>query len=88
MSDKMSIDKQEHSQEHSEESVASTPDNGAEPMAAPQDTQPVKRKGGRKPVSHSHVAKRKRDSRVNAISPCVWTGGQQRPMYEKRGFRF
>lgn len=50
MSDKMSIDKEEHCQEHSEESVASTPDNGPEPTPTPQDTQPVKRKGGRKPV--------------------------------------
>jgi hypothetical protein len=51
MSDKMSIDKNENSQEHSDESAASTPDNGAEHTAALQDTQPVKRKGGRKPVS-------------------------------------
>lgn len=50
MSDKMSIDKEEHCQENSEESVASSPENGAEPTPAPQDAQPVKRKGGRKPV--------------------------------------
>lgn len=50
MSDKMSIDKEEQCQEHSDESLASTPDNGAEPTPAPQDAQPVKRKGGRKPV--------------------------------------
>lgn len=50
MSDKMSIDKEEQCQDHSEESVASTPDNGVEPTPAPQDAQPVKRKGGRKPV--------------------------------------
>ncbi|RWA09186.1 hypothetical protein EKO27_g5919 [Xylaria grammica] len=50
MSDRMSIDKQEQSQEHSEESVASTPDNGGEPTPAPPDAQPVKRKGGRKPL--------------------------------------
>ena len=53
MSDKMSIDKQEQHQEHSDESVASTPENGGEPTPAPQDTQPVKRKGGRKPVGES-----------------------------------
>ncbi|KAI1422842.1 hypothetical protein F5Y12DRAFT_799090 [Xylaria sp. FL1777] len=66
MSDKMSIDKQEQSQEHSDESVASTPDNGGEPTLAPQDTQPVKRKGGRKPIYATSEERKQRNRQAQA----------------------
>ncbi|KAI0481860.1 hypothetical protein F4859DRAFT_503558 [Xylaria cf. heliscus] len=66
MSDKMSIDKEEQCQEHSEESVASTPDNGAEPTPAPQDTQPVKRKGGRKPIYATSEERKQRNRQAQA----------------------
>ncbi|KAF2963342.1 hypothetical protein GQX73_g10228 [Xylaria multiplex] len=66
MSDKMSIDKQEHSQEHSEESAASTPDNGTEPTPAPQDAQPVKRKGGRKPIYATSEERKQRNRQAQA----------------------
>ncbi|KAI0390174.1 hypothetical protein F5Y17DRAFT_472121 [Xylariaceae sp. FL0594] len=62
----MSIDKHEHSQEHSEESVASTPDHGAEPTATPQDTQPVKRKGGRKPIYATSEERKQRNRQAQA----------------------
>ncbi|KAI2637553.1 hypothetical protein GGS21DRAFT_512056 [Xylaria nigripes] len=66
MSDKMSIDKQEQSREHSEESVASTSDNGAEPAPAAQDTQPVKRKGGRKPIYATSEERKQRNRQAQA----------------------
>jgi hypothetical protein len=51
MSDKMSIDKKDSCKEHSEEEPSdSSPENEAG-ASAPQETQPAKRKGGRKPVS-------------------------------------
>ena len=50
MSDKMSIDKKEHSKDESEESIGSSPENEAGPSIPPEN-QPAKRKGGRKPVS-------------------------------------
>jgi hypothetical protein len=50
MSDNMSIDKKEPSKDNSDEdSEVSSPENEAGP-SAPQETQPAKRKGGRKPV--------------------------------------
>ncbi|KAI1434355.1 hypothetical protein GGR50DRAFT_695153 [Xylaria sp. CBS 124048] len=62
----MSIDKQEKSREHSEESVASTSDNGAEPAPAAQDTQPVKRKGGRKPIYATSEERKQRNRQAQA----------------------
>lgn len=50
MSDKMSIDKKEHSKDESEESIGSSPENEIGP-SIPTENQPAKRKGGRKPVS-------------------------------------
>jgi hypothetical protein len=53
MSDKMSIDQKEPSQENTPaESKASSPDHEHSPSAPSQEAQPAKRKGGRKPVSH------------------------------------
>ncbi|KAI1187431.1 hypothetical protein F5B17DRAFT_320697 [Nemania serpens] len=66
MPDKMSIDKEEQCQENSEESMASTPDNGAEPTPAPQDTQPVKRKGGRKPIYATSEERKQRNRQAQA----------------------
>ncbi|KAI3336368.1 hypothetical protein HD806DRAFT_3448 [Xylariaceae sp. AK1471] len=66
MSDKMSIDKQDNSQEQSEESAASTPENGTEPTAAPQDAQPVKRKGGRKPIYATSEERKQRNRQAQA----------------------
>ncbi|TGJ83396.1 hypothetical protein E0Z10_g5370 [Xylaria hypoxylon] len=66
MSDKMSIDKHEQSQEQSDESVASTPDNGGEPTPAPQDAQPVKRKGGRKPIYATSEERKQRNRQAQA----------------------
>ncbi|KAI0527751.1 hypothetical protein F5B22DRAFT_632357 [Xylaria bambusicola] len=62
----MSIDKQEQSQEHSDDSVASTPENGGEPTPAPQDTQPVKRKGGRKPIYATSEERKQRNRQAQA----------------------
>ncbi|KAI1261178.1 hypothetical protein F5Y18DRAFT_431484 [Xylariaceae sp. FL1019] len=64
----MSIDKKEESQERSEESVASTPDtgNGPDPSAAQQDTQPVKRKGGRKPIYATSEERKQRNRQAQA----------------------
>ncbi|KAJ3556113.1 hypothetical protein NPX13_g10208 [Xylaria arbuscula] len=62
----MSIDKQEQQQEHSDESVASTPDGGGEPTPAPQDTQPVKRKGGRKPIYATSEERKQRNRQAQA----------------------
>lgn len=51
MSDKMSIDQKEPSQENTPaESKASSPDHEHSPSAPSQEAQPAKRKGGRKPV--------------------------------------
>lgn len=71
MADDMSIDKKESVKNGSEESMASSPEaehthkptagdtnpcaaQGANASAA-QETQPIKRKGGRKPVGHHHT---------------------------------
>ncbi|KAI0548088.1 hypothetical protein F4679DRAFT_596990 [Xylaria curta] len=62
----MSIDKEEQCQEHSDESVASTPDNGVEPTPAPQDAQPVKRKGGRKPIYATSEERKQRNRQAQA----------------------
>ncbi|KAI0874335.1 hypothetical protein GGS24DRAFT_490050 [Hypoxylon argillaceum] len=62
----MSIDKEEHCQENSEESVASSPENGAEPTPAPQDAQPVKRKGGRKPIYATSEERKQRNRQAQA----------------------
>lgn len=51
MSDNMSIDKKEPTKDGSEESIASSPENEPDRSSAPQENQPAKRKGGRKPVS-------------------------------------
>ena len=54
MSENMSIDKKEPTKDGSEESVPSSPENEtADRSSAPQENQPAKRKGGRKPVSHA-----------------------------------
>ncbi|KAI1175828.1 hypothetical protein F4777DRAFT_297858 [Nemania sp. FL0916] len=66
MPDAMSIDKEEQCQENSEESVASTPDNGGEPTPAPQDAQPVKRKGGRKPIYATSEERKQRNRQAQA----------------------
>ncbi|KAI1321275.1 hypothetical protein F5Y16DRAFT_413783 [Xylariaceae sp. FL0255] len=65
MSDKMSIDKKEHSREQSEDSVISTPENGPEPSAQ-QDAQPVKRKGGRKPIYATSEERKQRNRQAQA----------------------
>jgi hypothetical protein len=63
----MSIDKLENSREHSEDSGASTPpENGTEPTAAPQDAQPVKRKGGRKPIYATSEERKQRNRQAQA----------------------
>ncbi|KAJ8120956.1 hypothetical protein ONZ43_g2474 [Nemania bipapillata] len=62
----MSIDKEEHCQENSEESVASSPENGTEPTPAPQDAQPVKRKGGRKPIYATSEERKQRNRQAQA----------------------
>ncbi|KAI1828306.1 hypothetical protein F4861DRAFT_535268 [Xylaria intraflava] len=62
----MSIDKQEKSREVSEESVASTSDNGAEPTPAAPDAQPVKRKGGRKPIYATSEERKQRNRQAQA----------------------
>jgi hypothetical protein len=55
MSDNMSIDKKEPDKDNSdEESDISSPENDAGP-SAPQEAQPAKRKGGRKPVCASFI---------------------------------
>ncbi|KAI1337908.1 hypothetical protein F5Y15DRAFT_137899 [Xylariaceae sp. FL0016] len=68
MSDKMSIDKKEHSQEHSEESLVSSPDGGTEAPAhqETQETQPVKRKGGRKPIYATSEERKQRNRQAQA----------------------
>ncbi|KAI0406670.1 hypothetical protein F4802DRAFT_90274 [Xylaria palmicola] len=66
MSDKMSIDKEEQCQDHSDMSAASTPDNAAEPTPAPQDAQPVKRKGGRKPIYATSEERKQRNRQAQA----------------------
>lgn len=54
MSDKMSIDQKDPSTEDTPvDSKASSPDHDDSPSALP-DAQPVKRKGGRKPVCFLH----------------------------------
>ena len=50
MSDKMSIDKKDHTKDESDESIGSSPENEPGPSVPPEN-QPAKRKGGRKPVS-------------------------------------
>ncbi|KAH7038198.1 uncharacterized protein B0I36DRAFT_346203 [Microdochium trichocladiopsis] len=49
MSDKMSIDKKDPTKDDSDDSSHSSPENDST-QAAPQESQPAKRKGGRKPV--------------------------------------
>lgn len=49
MSDKMSIDKKDPTKDDSDDSGTSSPENDSA-QAAPQESQPAKRKGGRKPV--------------------------------------
>ena len=72
----MSIDKQEQSKDNTdEESPASTPDNEAGP-SAPQETQPAKRKGGRKPVSYAPALARS----PNAI-PALFLGPHTEPAW-------
>ncbi|KAI0201431.1 hypothetical protein F4808DRAFT_126660 [Astrocystis sublimbata] len=68
MPDKMSIDKEDQCQEQqqSDESVVSTPDNGGEPTPAPQDAQPVKRKGGRKPIYATSEERKQRNRQAQA----------------------
>ncbi|CAJ2510207.1 Uu.00g061070.m01.CDS01 [Anthostomella pinea] len=61
----MSIDKQEHSQEHSEESVASSPENETGP-SVPPESQPVKRKGGRKPIYATSEERKQRNRQAQA----------------------
>lgn len=52
MSDNMSIDKKEPARDGSEDgSIVSSPEIEIDPSSAPQENQPAKRKGGRKPVS-------------------------------------
>ncbi|KAI1640982.1 hypothetical protein F4809DRAFT_637114 [Biscogniauxia mediterranea] len=63
--DKMSIDKKEHSKEDSEESLASTPDNENGP-SVPQENQPVKRKGGRKPIYATSEERKQRNRQAQA----------------------
>ncbi len=55
MSDSMSIDKKDPTKDGSEESIASSPENEHEldPSSAAPESQPAKRKGGRKPVSQT-----------------------------------
>ncbi|KAI0145367.1 hypothetical protein GGR57DRAFT_301183 [Xylariaceae sp. FL1272] len=68
MSDKMSIDKKEESQERSEDSVASTPEtgNGPDPSTVQPDAQPVKRKGGRKPIYATSEERKQRNRQAQA----------------------
>ncbi|KAI0480224.1 hypothetical protein GGR56DRAFT_625119 [Xylariaceae sp. FL0804] len=69
MSDNMSIDKKEPSQEHSEESQASSPVEGQEPPAqqlGTQEAQPVKRKGGRKPIYATSEERKQRNRQAQA----------------------
>lgn len=64
MSENMSIDKKEPTKDGSEESVPSSPENeAADRSSAPQESQPAKRKGGRKPVSHQKKRKTQKKKR-------------------------
>lgn len=67
MSDKMSIDKKEPSKDNSEdESLASSPENEPGPSSAPQETQPAKRKGGRKPIYATSEERKQRNRQAQA----------------------
>ncbi|KAI0024617.1 hypothetical protein F4780DRAFT_545456 [Xylariomycetidae sp. FL0641] len=65
MSDKMSIDKKENSQEDQDESLVSSPENENGP-SVPQETQPVKRKGGRKPIYATSEERKQRNRQAQA----------------------
>lgn len=59
MSDSMSIDKKEPTRDGSEDgSIVSSPELEPDPSSAPQESQPAKRKGGRKPVSQTVASAR------------------------------
>ncbi|OTA59978.1 hypothetical protein K449DRAFT_332988 [Hypoxylon sp. EC38] len=65
MSDKMSIDKKEHSKDESDESIGSSPENEPGPSVPPEN-QPAKRKGGRKPIYATSEERKQRNRQAQA----------------------
>ncbi|ORY69734.1 uncharacterized protein BCR38DRAFT_332604 [Pseudomassariella vexata] len=66
MSDKMSIDKKDPSKDKSDdESLESSPENEPGPTA-PQENQPAKRKGGRKPIYATSEERKQRNRQAQA----------------------
>ncbi|KAJ1335092.1 AP-1-like transcription factor [Microdochium nivale] len=65
MSDKMSIDKKDPSKDDSDDSGTSSPENDSA-QAAPQESQPAKRKGGRKPIYATSEERKQRNRQAQA----------------------
>ncbi|KXJ94770.1 hypothetical protein Micbo1qcDRAFT_46365 [Microdochium bolleyi] len=65
MSDKMSIDKKDPNKDDSDDSSNSSPENDST-MAAPQESQPAKRKGGRKPIYATSEERKQRNRQAQA----------------------
>ncbi|KAK7753508.1 hypothetical protein SLS62_004583 [Diatrype stigma] len=67
MSDSMSIDKKEPTRDGSEDgSIVSSPELEPDPSSAPQESQPAKRKGGRKPIYATSEERKQRNRQAQA----------------------